>query len=143
MAWTAPSETDLLATLSAREADLYRQSRGGGPDPVPALLARAAGLCRAHVRAGGKCALGPDGTVPASLMGAACDLAAFDLCKRFPGGVPDDRRAARDAALDTLRAVAEGRLVPEPPDGAEGSAPTGVLVIRKPRRLGEAMETGL
>ena len=59
MSWTAPTESDLIATLSHREADLWRQSRGGAADPVAPLLARAAELCRAHIRAGGKSAYRP------------------------------------------------------------------------------------
>lgn len=126
-AWRAPTETDLAAALSQREIDAFRQSPSatGAEDPVRAILAQSAGEVRAACRSNGRCRMGPEGTVPPSLMRAAVAIAAFDALKRLPVPVGEDRRRAKEDALALLERVAEGKVTPEG-DGesdAERAAP--------------------
>lgn len=121
--WRAPTETDLAAALSQREIDAFRQSPSatGASDPVRAVLAQAAGRVRAACRTNGRVRMGPDGTVPPDLMRECVAVAAFDVLKRLPVPVGEDRRTAYRDALALLDKVASGDLVPEG-DGEDGDA---------------------
>ena len=123
-AWRAPTETDLAAALSQREIDAFRQSPSatGAEDPVRAILAQSAGEVRAACRSNGRCRMGPEGTVPPSLMRAAVAIAAFDALKRLPVPVGEDRRQAKDDALALLDKVAAGRITPESAGADDASA---------------------
>lgn len=135
--WRALDEADLVATLSAKEVDAYRKSAGtlpGAADPVADLLSRTAQMVRSYVRAGGRVALSPEGaTIPEGLVSPACDYAAYDVLKRMPVAVGEDRRRARDQAVALFEQVAQGKVVPEG-DAGEGSA-TSAPRYRKRRML--------
>ena len=124
--WRTLTEADLTATLSAKEVAVYRASAtaasSGDVDPVADLLARTAQMVRSYVRAGGRVALSPEGeTIPEGLISPACDYAAFDVLKRMPVAVGEDRRRAREQAIELFDRVAAGKVTPESEDG-EGSA---------------------
>lgn len=123
--WRALTEADLLATLSATEISTYRQSARGADasvDPVADLLSRTAQMVRGYVRAGGRVAVAPGGaTIPEGLVSPACDYAAYDVLKRLPVAVGEDRRRAREQAIELFERVAAGKVTPESEDG-EGSA---------------------
>ena len=121
MAWRIPVEADLAAALSQREIDAFRASpgRSGDGDPVRAILDQAAAEARAACRSNGKVRLAPAANaIPDSLMRAVMAIVAFDILKRLPVPVGEDRRLAKDDALKLLKKVAEGRIVPES-DGEE------------------------
>ena len=133
--WRTLTEADLTATLSAKEVAVYRASAtaasSGDVDPVADLLARTAQMVRSYVRAGGRVALSPEGeTIPEGLISPACDYAAFDVLKRMPVAVGEDRRRARDQAIALFDHVASGRIVPES-DSGEGSTGSSPRYIRK------------
>lgn len=127
--WRSLAESDLIATLSAKEVAAFRASAaasGGDVDPVADLLSRTVQMVRAYIRAGGRVALSPDGTtMPEGLISPACDYAAYDVLKRLPVAVGEDRRRARDQAIALFGAVANGTVVPESDtgEGTNGSSP--------------------
>lgn len=123
--WRTADENDLAATLSQNEVDAYRRSASlDGSDPVARLLSRTAALVRGYIATNGKVArMGPSGTLPESLISPAMDYAAYDVLKRLPVPVNEDRRRARERAEDLFRDVAQGKYTPES-DGAEDAAPT-------------------
>ena len=123
--WRKPDENDLAATLSQREIDAYRKSASlDGSDPVARLLSRTAALVRGYVATNGKVArMGPSGTLPESLISPAMDYAAYDVLKRQPVPVNDDRRLAREKAEALFADVAAGKFTPES-DGADDAAAT-------------------
>ena len=123
--WRKVDESDLAATISQQEIDAYRQSSSlDGSDPVERLLARTVALVRGYVATNGKVArMGPSGTLPESLVSPAMDYAAYDILKRVPVPVKEDRRRAREQAEALFKEIAAGKYTPES-DGADPSAPT-------------------
>lgn len=121
--WRSPTLADIGATLSRKELDAYRQSSDfDGADPVEALLSRTAAMVRAHCRANGTVPLSSGaGEIPESLVSAAMDYAAFDILKRLPVGVGEDRRRAREQAVALFERVANRKVAIEPPDGEEAA----------------------
>ncbi len=130
MSWTKPTETDLAAVLSQREIDAFRQSPSatGASDPVADAISQAAELARGYCRGNGNIRMGPAGTIPRSLLGPAMDIAAYNVLKRLPVPVREDRRLARDEAMRILRDVAEGLTTPEGAGEAE-DAPAGTVAV--------------
>lgn len=124
MAWLVPSASDLASALSQKEIDAFRSSPGrpGGGDPVRAVLDFAASEARGACRSNGRVRLAAAASsIPASLMRAVVAIAAFDVLKRLPVPVGEDRRIAKDDALKLLADVAAGRITPES-DGEESLA---------------------
>ena len=113
--WRAPTETDLAAALSQREIDAFRASPAASmaEDPIASLLAQAAGEARGACRSNGRVRMGPEGTVPPGLVRAVVAIAAFDALKRLPAPVGEDRRRAKEDALELLDKVARGAVTPE------------------------------
>ena len=122
MAWRKPTIDDLSATLSQRELDAFRQSAGfSGADPAEDLVRRTAEMVRSYCRANTSCRLSPvEGEIPEALISPAMDYAAYDVLKRLPVPVNEDRRRARDAAVALFERVADGKTKPEPWQGDEG-----------------------
>lgn len=137
--WRALTEADLVATLSAKEVAAFRESAGaassGALDPVADLLARTAQMVRSYIRAGGRITLSPEGgRVPEGLISPACDYAAFDVLKRMPVAIGEDRRRAREQAIAIFEQVASGRVIPESEAG-EGAVNASPRYIRKRKIL--------
>lgn len=137
MAWRRPTESDLAATLSQKEIETFRQSSGlEGGDPVADLLLRTAETVRSFCRSCPGLRLGPAGTLPEALVSPAMDYAAYDVLKRLPVKVGDDRRRAREDALALFEKVAAGRVKPESADETGGAAAGAPLAGRaRPPRL--------
>ena len=125
--WRKLFEDDLAATLSQKELDAFRQSAShGGADPVADLLSRTAEMARGFCRANRSCRVAAGaGLVPESLVSACCDYAAYDVLKRLHVPVGEDRRRAREQALELFSAVAKGDVTPEDPEEAADAAPAG------------------
>lgn len=124
MAWIVPTETDLASALSQAELDAFRASApaDGSADPVAGLLSATAQQVRAAVRANRAVAMAANpASIPQSLLRACLAIAAYDVLKRLPVSVGEDRRIAKDDALDLLGKVASGSVVPES-DGADDSS---------------------
>ena len=131
--WRKLTESDLVATLSAAEVSAYKAGsfRVPGIDPVEALLSRTAELVRGYVRANGRVRLSRTAlSIPESLISPAADYAAFDILKRLPTAVGEDRRRARDEAIALFEKVASGAITPEGADDPE--IETASLAARSP-----------
>ena len=121
MAWRRLTKADLGATISQKEIDAYRQSAPAGTDAVADLLSRTAEMARGYCRANRAVKLPADGeSVPGSLVAACCDYAAYDVLKRQPVPVGEDRRLAREQAVELFKAVARGDVTPESADEEAG-----------------------
>lgn len=146
MAWIKPSEQNLAGTLSQREIDAFRASPAASmaADPVADTLAAATDLARGYCRSNGNLRMGPAGTIPRSLLSPVLDVAAFNILKRLPVPVQEDRRKAYDAALAILRDVAEGRSTPEghgeAEDAASGTVAVAVAVSSRRRVTPDKLE---
>lgn len=131
--WTVPSETDLAAALSQREIDAFRASPAASmdADPVRSVLDQAAGLVRASCRSNGRVKIdaGSASSIPRSCMRALCAIAAFDVLKRLPVPVGEDRRKAYEDALAFLRDVAAGRITPEGAEDEDDTADAAPLPV--------------
>lgn len=146
MAWITPSEQDLAGTVSQREIDLFRSSPAASmaADPVADTIAAAADLARGYCRSNGNLRLGPAGTIPRSLLAPVLDIAAYNILKRLPVPVGEDRRKAYEEAMRILRDVAEGRTTPEghgeAEDAASGTVAVQVAVSSRRRVTSEKLE---
>lgn len=137
--WRTLTFDDIAATLSSRELEAFRQSSPiGGDDPVDALLSRTAGLVRSYIRANGHVGLSRvPASLPESLISPACDYAAFDILKRMPVPISEDRRRAREQAIALFEKIARREVTPEPdhPDDGAGQAAAPLAGTAKPPRL--------
>ena len=137
--WRELTEADLISTLSEKEVEAYRKSADGaadGGDPVSALLSRTARLVRSYLRAGGRTTLSADGEqIPEGFVSPACDYAAYDVLKRMPVAVGEDRRRARDQAVALFEQAAAGRIVPESADADDAAAQPRPNYMRRRRLL--------
>jgi len=126
--WRKPTEQDLQISISQVEVESYKDAATNDTavDTVEAILSRTAALVRGYCRANPRIRLGPAGTIPQGLLAAAMDYAAVDVVKRTPSGVSDERRRARETALQMFRDVAEGKIqvesFGEADDASGGSA---------------------
>ena len=125
MAWRIPTNEDLVAALSQVEVDEYRKSPEfeSAENPTATILADTAALVRGYCRRlenkGGLKMHPEEGYVPASLMNPAMDIAAWRVLKRFNLTITDARQHAYDSAMETLRDVAEEKVMPESYEGEE------------------------
>lgn len=138
MDWVTLSEADLAATLSQREIDAFRQDAStDGTDAVQALLDRTAATVRVYLASNTAVRLPADPTaIPPGLVSPACAIAAYDILKRLPVPVGEDRKAAKDEAMEMLSKIASGQLTVAAPDetqNAVASAPKTAPAT--PRRL--------
>ena len=121
MPWITLSESNLQASLSGGEIESFKTAAlaEGQSDPVAELLARITLHVRGYVAAG-KWRMGPDGTVPPTLVRSAVALCVIDVMSRPAAAVIDDegktRANAATAAQRTLEAVAARGMTVEDPD---------------------------
>lgn len=123
MAWRAPTLKDIAATLSQKELDTYRQSPEftSGDDPVLDLLRRTAAFVRSKIRRNGQVKMSPDADkIPESLISPAMDYAAYDILKRQPVKMTNERQKARDQAIAEFDKVARRETTPEDYNEDEG-----------------------
>jgi len=137
MAWIRPTRDDLIATLSAREADAFSRSADFG-DTVDTILSQTAAAVRGFVRAGGCRVASGEGLIPQSLIPFAMDYATYRLLKRFRVSVGDDRRKAYEDALELFKKVASGQMSVEPDDDADAASTAlpSFVPANPERRLG-------
>lgn len=117
--WVVLTAGMLQSRISSPEYAAFTASiiQGSQADPVPQILADIAQQVRAAVRSGRKTALGPAGTIPASLKNAALALSKYQVfsrvtalrqyCEAMRGEVKD--------ATELLTQVATGKITPEDP----------------------------
>ena len=113
--WRTIDETDLAATISQSEIDAFRQDASlDGSDPVARLLDRTVATVRGLVSCNGSVRMCPvPQTLPLSLISPAMDYAAYDILKRLPVPVGEDRRKARERADALFEKIATGQMTVE------------------------------
>lgn len=115
MPWIIPELTALVThrKLSRQEFDAIKSKGLVDGDTADEALQRAHDDVVAYVRAkvGAKYVLGPDGTIPPSLVGVFLDILRIEFLSSLPGLkslITEERRAAAEAARTRLNDVAKG-----------------------------------
>ena len=117
--WRKPTENDMVATLSRKEVDAYKNDFE--IEAVEQLLSDTTAYVRSYIRSNGNVRMDPDeSTIPASCISTAMDYAAYKLLKRHNLKVNESRENAYNDALTYFRDIAAGKNNPE----SFGSAPT-------------------
>lgn len=113
--WRKPTLEDISATLSEKEIEAYRTSiMAQANDPIEELLYRGASLVRSYCRANRAISLSPNEyEIPEGLVSPLCDYVAYDILKRLPLVINEDRKQARKDAVLMFEKVANGTLTPE------------------------------
>ena len=110
--WRKPTENDLVATLSRKEVDAYKNDFE--IEAVEQLLSDTAAYVRSYIRSNGNVRMDPDeSTIPASCISTAMDYAAYKLLKRHNLKVNESRENAYNDALTYFRDIAAGKNNPE------------------------------
>lgn len=118
--WREITEADVVSTLSRKEVDAYQKSTDEGTVPIEELCRRTAQMVRSYIRAGARVRVNAvRDTIPEGLISPACDYLAFDILKRMPVPIGEDRRRAREQAIALFEAVASGKIIPESTDAEE------------------------
>jgi hypothetical protein len=119
--WRKLTEDDLVATLSRREVDGYKDDFE--IDAVAVLLADTTAWARGYIRSNGEVRMDPDETtLPASCVSPAMDYAALKVLKRLNIEPKEVRKTAYKEAIAFFREVAERKIHPENFDEASADA---------------------
>jgi len=126
MAWRAITETDVLTRISGPELEAFREAALGDTqgDPVAATLEQITDTVRGYVAACDDNTVGPDNTIPETLLGTALDLILIEIQTRAAGILidPEDIREKKmQRAERMLRDVAACRFAVEQPASGEAS----------------------
>ena len=110
--WRTVDETDLAATMSQREIDVFRSSGPvDGSDRVARLLERTVATVRGWISCNGAVRMCPTpGTLPVSLISAAMDYATYDLIKSIDEVPNEARTDARKHAETIFEKIASGAM---------------------------------
>lgn len=132
--WRIPKESDLELAISADEIAAYREIAIGDAetDPVAGQIAGGASMARNYMRGAGVL-LGPEGTLPDSLVGPVMAYVGVDIVKRLPVGVTQERIDARAECLRMLRDIQSHPAMIEPygsPEPTSGTASVEVAAAR-------------
>ena len=143
--WRAPTIADLSLSISETELDAYSAAATESGETAEGLLRRGADLARGYLRRNRAVTLGPAGTVPEAVVAPLMDYLAVDVVKRTPLGVSDDRRRARDQALQLFRDIAADRYDVESHGAEDDASPGGAseLASSAPQRLTPQELSGL
>ena len=128
MAWRTVTEQDLESALSGAEIEAFRRSSTAG-DPVAAQSAAGVAYVRGIVRsAPARVRIGPEGTIPESLVLPCVERLRFSVLTRMDMPVNESRRLAYEKAEELLEKVRTGAFVPE----GDGEGETGGDVAGSP-----------
>ena len=139
--WVTLTETDLLKYMSGEELTAFRSANSipGQDDPVAGVITDGTNLVRSYVLQCPRYTLGPDGTVPKSLVMPACWIIVVDIMARAGGAVLDQsgqRGKNYDRAIEMLKDVARGYgptvMTPDSTETASaenGNRPPGTVGI--------------
>jgi hypothetical protein len=121
--WRAPTESDLLGSISSDELEGLRGASlaQGQSDPVAPALQKTVDLVRGYIAGNAENVLGPEGTLPERLIGPAMDVALVSIGSRVVGIIFDPDNIRRDnsrAAIRLFERVSEGKYQVEKPDTA-------------------------
>lgn len=141
MSWITLTESDVITKLSGPELAAMKTAalQAAQADPLPEVIEQVVLEVRGRVAACAANTLGPAGTIPDELKGAAINRIRYELATRLPVAtlLSDTRRAANDQAIALLRDVAAcdfAIVAPETPadDSEQPGAPTPRIC--RPRR---------
>jgi hypothetical protein len=114
MSWITITDAQILGKSAGAEVEAARSAAlaTGQADPVPGIVAQIVREVRGYVAGCDKNTLGPEGTIPDELLGAALNRIRFECATRLPGGalLDEDRRQSNRDALAMLRDAAACRL---------------------------------
>lgn len=115
MKWREATLEDLAAHISQEEIDAYRQSCDfqSQADPVQDLIVSVSQMVRGYCRKNFFVNMGPDSTIPNSLISPAMDIVVYKMLKRMPMEVLKSREYAYQQAMETLEQVAKDEMRPE------------------------------
>ena len=137
--WRKMTANDVAATLSQREVDGYQRSGGDNLNPLDTLIERTTARVRLSIRSNGRVRMSPDpATLPVSLISPACDYMAFDILKRLDVEVGEDRRRARQQAIDLFDRIERGEVTPEgwdEPETQDTGHSAAQLISSSPQRV--------
>ena len=112
--WRTVDETDLAATVSQREIDVFRRSGPvDGSDPVARLLASTVEAVRGYISCNSAVRMGPAGTIPCGLVIPAMDFAAAKMLGRYDKDPNEARQHALEVAERLFEKIAQGIVTPE------------------------------
>ena len=127
MSWRLLTEQDLAGHLSDTELQRLRAAANGSQqDLVADTLLGISNTVRGYISAHPANRLGPDGTVPAELVDAACHIAVIHISTRVGGMLLDPkglRQKASEESMALLRDVAKGLFRVQPPPTADAQVP--------------------
>lgn len=139
MNWRAITRADVTASLTLKEAENYQRSAEFGEDPLPILIERTTAYARLAIRSNGRVRMSPDATtLPVSVISPACDYMIFDILKRIDVEVGEDRRRARQQAIDFFDRITKGEVTPEgwdEPETQDTGHSAAQLISSSPQRV--------
>lgn len=137
--WRAITRADVTASLTLKETESYQRSGDFGDDPLPILIERTTAYARLAIRSNGRVRMSPDANaLPVSVISPACDYMIFDILKRIDVEVGEDRRRARQQAIDLFDRIERGEVTPEgweEPETQETGHHAAQLVATSPQRV--------
>lgn len=137
MAWIELTVERVQGRLTGPELTAMRQAALGQdqPDPLPEIIAQVTAETRGYVAACRSNRLGPAGTIPPQLEGAALNLIRHRLATRLPTDrlLTEARKNEREAAIQLLRDVAACRFTVEQPPETGPERVAGPRPLTRPR----------
>lgn len=137
--WRAITRADVTASLTLKETENYQRSVEFGDDPLPILIERTTAYARLAIRSNGRVRMSPDATtLPVSVISPACDYMIFDILKRIDVEVGEDRRRARQQAIDFFDKIERGDITPEgwdEPETQDTGHSAAQLISSSPQRV--------
>ena len=137
--WRAITRADVTASLTLKETESYQRSVEFGDDPLPILIERTTAYARLAIRSNGRVRMSPDATtLPVSVISPACDYMIFDILKRIDVEVGEDRRRARQQAIDFFDRITKGDVTPEgwdEPENEDTGHSAAQLISSSPQRV--------
>lgn len=137
--WRAITRADVTASLTLKETENYQRSVEFGDDPLPILIERTTAYARLAIRSNGRVRMSPDAsTLPVSVISPACDYMVFDILKRIDVEVGEDRRRARQQAIDFFDRITKGEVTPEgwdEPENEDTGHSAAQLISSSPQRV--------
>jgi len=137
--WRAITRADVTASLTLKETESYQRSVDFGDDPLPILIERTTAYARLAIRSNGRVRMSPDATtLPVSVISPACDYMIFDILKRIDVEVGEDRRRARQQAIDFFDKIEKGDITPEgwdEPESQDTGHSAAQLISSSPQRV--------
>lgn len=137
MAWRETTLADIAGTLSQKELDAFRKSPDfdTAVDPVADLLKRTAQMVRGYIRRNKQVKLSPEAyAIPESCISPAMDYAAYDILKRFPVAMTEERKRARDQAVEFFKDIAQNNMTVESYEEEEDSRNMAMPIFGLMRR---------